>query len=118
MQTITCSEILAKQSTGTPVICFDVRDEILQRHFSAGGSPLPYNKVEQHAARLAPHVNTLVVVCAMRPKGCQKTIEAAKRLRKLGFTDVRELEGGLMQGWIQKVGPKVKMPGFPQTQTA
>lgn len=115
MLTISCHEIQALQGSGTPVICMDVRDAGQHRSLSAGGVVLPAERVAKSSQMLRPYVGCLAVVCAVRPPGrCQRTVLAARELRKMGFTDVRELEGGILHGWINPLGKSVKMPGYPQ----
>lgn len=110
MRTIGCDEIQALVKAGTPVFCIDVRESFRQHTMDAGGLKIPYNEINRHTARLRPLVNHIAVVCCLRPKGSQRTQIAAAALKKIGFSDVRELDGGLYNGWIQKAGRKLKMP--------
>lgn len=114
MLTITHQEIRAMQAAGHPVVCFDVREAIQQRHSSAGGVVMPHNQVAASAALLGRYTYATAVVCAARPPGhCQRTVIAARELRGIGFVDVRELAAGLVQGWTMPLGTKEKMPGYP-----
>jgi len=115
MTTIDCSEIQDMVRCGKPVLCIDVRETFRHATMDAGGLKIPYNEINRHAAHLRPFVNSVVVVCCLRPKGSIRTEIAALALRKMGFTDVRELKNGLYSGWIQKVGRNVKLPAPPQT---
>lgn len=114
LTTITHQEIRDMQAEGLTVICFDVRDVIQQSRSSAGGVVMPHNMVKASAKTLSQYTHATAVVCAARPPGhCQRTVYAARELWKIGFTDVRELAGGLVQGWTMPLGPKIKMPGYP-----
>ena len=115
MKTIDSNEILRLVQTGQPVLCIDVREAYRQASLDAGGWKIPYNEIARHAEVLLPFRDCLTVVCCLRPSGSQRTSIAFGALRKLGFTDVRELKNGLYQGWIQKVGRKVKLPVAAQT---
>lgn len=110
MKTIDFNEILGLIQAGQPVLCIDVREPYRQATLDAGGWKIPYNEISRHAELLLPFRDCLTVVCCLRPSGSQRTTIAAGALRKLGFTDVRELKNGLYQGWIQKVGRKAKLP--------
>lgn len=110
MKTIDSNEILRLVQTGQPVLCIDVREAYRQASMDVGGWKIPYNEIARHAELLLPFKDCLTVVCCLRPSGSQRTTIAAGALRKLGFTDVLELKNGLYQGWIQKVGRKVKLP--------
>ena len=115
MKTIDYSEILGLIRAGQPVLCIDVREPYRQATLDAGGWKIPYNEISRHADLLLPFRDCLTVVCCLRPSGSQRTAIAAGALRKLGFSDVRELKNGLYQGWIQKVGRKVKLPVAAQS---
>jgi rhodanese-related sulfurtransferase len=115
MKTIDFNEILRFVQTGQPMLCIDVREPYRQATLDAGGWKIPYNEISRHAELLLPFRDCLTVVCCLRPSGSQRTTIAAGALRKLGFSDVRELKNGLYQGWIQKVGRKAKLPAPAQT---
>ena len=115
MKTIDFNEILGLIQAGQPVLCIDVREPYRQATLDAGGWKIPYNEISRHAELLLPFRDCLTVVCCLRPSGSQRTAIAAVALRKLGFSDVRDLKNGLYQGWIQKVGRKVKLPAPAQT---
>lgn len=115
MKTIDFKEILGHIQAGQPVLCLDVREAYRQASMDAGGWKIPYNEISRHAELLLPFRDCLTVVCCLRPLGSQRTTIAAGALRKLGFSDVRELKNGLYQGWILKVERKVKLPVAAQS---
>ena len=114
MKTIDFNEILALIQAGQAVLCIDVREAYRQASMDAGGWKIPYNAITRHAELLLSFRDCVTVVCCLRPFGSQRTTIAASALRNLGFTDVRELKNGLYQGWILKVGRKVKLPVVAQ----
>jgi len=116
LKPIDCNEILRLIQAGHPVLCIDVREAYRHASLYAGGWKIPYNEIGRHAERLLPFRDCLTVVCCLRPTGSQRTAVAFRALRKLGFTDVRELKNGLYQGWILKVGRKVKLPVAAQSE--
>ena len=115
MTPIDCIEIQDLVRSGKPVLCIDVRETFRHATMDAGGWKIPYNEVNRHTARLRPFVDSVVVICCLRPKGSKRAEIAALALRKMGFTNVRELKNGLYSGWIQKVGRNVKLPAPAQT---
>jgi len=87
-----------------------VREAYRQASMDAGGWKIPYNEITRHVGLLLPLRDCVTVVCCLRPSGSQRTAIAFRALRKLGFGDVRELKNGIYQGWILKVGRRVKLP--------
>jgi rhodanese-related sulfurtransferase len=116
MKTIDYLQILDLLADGRPPLCLDVREKYRQATLDAGGWKIPYNEIGRHAERLLPFRDCLTVVCCLRPSGSQRTQIAFEALRKLGFTDVRELKNGLYQGWILKVDRKMKLPVAAQCE--
>ena len=115
MKTISWNEILALTAAGQPVLCIDVRESYRQATLDAGGLKIPFNQIARHAELLRPYKDCLTVVCCLRPSGSQRTQVAFVTLQKLGFSDVLELENGLYQGWILKLGRNFKLPVGAQT---
>jgi rhodanese-related sulfurtransferase len=112
MTPISYTEIRRMQAEGQKVICVDVRDAWQQRNNSAGGYSAPYNAIAAHISTLSGYKNGTIVLCAMKPHGrCEKTKLAASALSKYGFETLYELRDGIMQGWIQPLGAREKMPG-------
>lgn len=115
MKTIDFNEIQGLIQASQPVLCLDVREAYRQASMDAGGWKIPYNEIGRHAEMLLPFRKCLTVVCCLRPSGSQRVQLAFLALQKLGFSDVRELKNGIYQGWILKVGRKVKLPAPVQT---
>ncbi|MEZ4941845.1 MAG: rhodanese-like domain-containing protein [Saprospiraceae bacterium] len=110
MREIDWNEIVQMIQRDEPLLCIDVRESFRHATMDAGGEKIPFNRITNHAIKLAPFKDVTTVVCCLRPKGSKRTEKAAAALRKIGFTDVRELKNGLYNGWIQKVGAKNKLP--------
>lgn len=109
MKSIDYKEIQRLEQEGTPILCIDVRDGYRQHNFDAGAWKIPYNEIVKNVGKLAPYKETLTVVCCMSDKA-GRTTKAGEALKKLGFTDVRKLEGGMMAGWVMKVKIGQKLP--------
>lgn len=115
MKPICCTEIQSLVNAGVPILCIDVRESFRHQTMDAGGLKVQYNQINRHTKLLRQFVTHIAVVCCLRPKGSKRTQIAAASLKSIGFTDVRELEGGLYNGWIQKVGRQIKMPAPAQS---
>jgi len=94
---ITTDELAEKLAHGKPVL-LDVRepDEYAAGHVPAA-SNVPLSTLRAAAERLDPNAETLVI--------CQsgnRSRTAAKRLVKLGFTDVHSVKGGT-EAWRGKL---------------
>ena len=115
LRQITFNEIPDLVQAGQQVLCIDVRDDYRQKTLDAGGWKIPYNRIVEHTRELEPYVHAVVVVCCLRPTGSKRTEIAARALRQLGFSDIRELKNGLYAGWVLKVGARVKLPAPART---
>ncbi len=115
MKEIDYLEIQELTDAGQPIFCIDVREAYRHATMDAGALKIPYNEIARESELLLPYKDWITVVCCLRPKGSNRTIKAADALRKLGFRDVRELKNGLYNGWIQKVGRRLKLPSLLQT---
>jgi rhodanese-related sulfurtransferase len=112
----------AEQIKGNPdAFVLDVRghDEYLTEHI-AGSVLIPLHVLEQHIARntIYPDINKgrtprrdqlIICVCAWGGRSGQ----AARTLRAMGYTDVRNLTGG-MTAWRRAGLPVVKPPEKPE----
>lgn len=86
-------------------IVVDVRDnnDFKQGHI-AGAVNIPYSSLESRAAELESHKEKpVVVVCKIG----QHAGAAGRKLRSLGFSDVRRLSGGMAE-WTGSSLPVVK----------
>ena len=110
MKQISHKEILELQAAGTPILCIDVREGYRQIAFDAGALKIPHNDITKNEARLRPFKETLTVVCCLSDRVSVRTTRAAAALQKMGFTDVRQLEKGMMAGWVMKVKPGTRLP--------
>lgn len=110
MKQISHTEILQLQAEGTPILCIDVREAYRLQTFDVGAMKIPFNQIAQNAARLQPYKDVLTVVCCLSDKGSQRTVKAAEALKKIGFSDVRQLKGGMMAGWVMKVKRGTRLP--------
>lgn len=81
------------------VAILDVREEdpFAQAHplFAAN---MPLGRIEVDAYRRIPRLNTPIVLYGTSPEGEDLALPAARTLKRMGYTDVRLLAGGL-KGW-------------------
>lgn len=96
IQTATPQDIRRALLIGSEIALIDVREE----HEFAQGHPLfaaqiPLRRIDEEARWRIPRLDTPIVVY---DNGEGLSRKAAVRLEALGYTDVRELEGGL-SGW-------------------
>jgi rhodanese-related sulfurtransferase len=108
---LTAEQLHDKLVSGTPPILLDVlsRDSYRESHIK-GSINIPHDQIEQWALRVIPDMNAEVVVyCASY--SCTASIEAGKTLKRLGYTNVHDLKGG-MKEWMDRKypveGPKAK----------
>lgn len=101
---LTAEQLRSKLSSGTPPILLDVLDTDSYRESHIKGSiNIPYDQVEQWASRVIPDMNAEVVVfCASY--SCPASIEAAKTLKRRGYTNVHDFKGG-MKEWTDRKYP-------------
>jgi rhodanese-related sulfurtransferase len=95
-QTTSPAEIRTALLVGSEIAIIDVREE---NEFAKGhplfAAQIPLRRIDDEALWRIPRLDTAVVVY---DDGEGLARRAAVRLQGLGFTDVRELEGGL-EGW-------------------
>jgi rhodanese-related sulfurtransferase len=98
---LTAEQLHSKLASGTPPILVDVLDTDSYRESHIKGSiNIPHDQIEQWASRVIPDLNAEVVVyCASY--SCPASIEAAKTLKRLGYTNVHDFKGG-MKEWVDR----------------
>lgn len=99
MQTITLEELRAKLETGEELVLLEALPrEYYEEGHLPGALNLPLDRLEELAPRLVPDRDAQVVVyCKDAP--CPNSDLAARRLRRLGYTNVRDYVAGKAE-WI------------------
>ena len=99
---ITVPELVAAQKANAKLLVLDVRSKY---DFESGHVPLAYNlplnELHEMIAAMAPTLQGYEILVTMCDGAeCGMADEAAKRLRALGYADVRVLTGGI-EAWRQ-----------------
>lgn len=96
-QTVSPQQLQAWLFDGQEIALFDVREhgQYGEAHLFHGVN-LPYSRLEIEVRRLAPNPGVRLVIYDQT--GSDVSVNAAQRLRKLGYTRIHVLEGGA-QGW-------------------
>ncbi len=90
---IKASELMERLDAGEPVTLLDVREPIEYHTFNIGGTNIPVGKLIDEVEDLEPEKGEeIVVLCQAGVRS--KTAQAV--LRQHGFSNIRNLTGGLM----------------------
>lgn len=97
--TITLKELRAKLDTGEELLLLEAlpRTSYEQVHLP-GALNLPLDELEELAPRLVPDRDAQIVVYC-KDEACRNSELAARRLRRLGYTNVRDYAPGKAE-WI------------------
>ncbi len=98
-QTITLDELRAKLDAGEKLVLLEAlpREYYEEAHLP-GALNLPLDELEELAPRLVPDREAQIVVYC-KDEACRNSELAARRLRRLGYTNVRDYVGGKAE-WI------------------
>ncbi len=90
---ITVHDLKARLDAGDRFVLVDVREphEFRQGHIP-GAVNVPLSSLEQGAARLDPKAETLLIC-----RSGNRSIAAYHRLKRLGFEDLKNVEGGMVR---------------------
>jgi rhodanese-related sulfurtransferase len=90
-----------KLVAGTPIHLVDVRQPEEHADFNIGGTLLPLGQVQAMAIDDIEHLRNEEVICYCRSG--QRSMQAAMLLESMGFTNVKNLVGGMI-GWESRYG--------------
>ena len=90
-----------KLDAGTPIHLVDVRQPEEHADFNIGGTLLPLGQVQAMAIDDIEHLRNEEVICYCRSG--QRSMQAAMLLESMGFTNVKNLVGGMI-GWESRYG--------------
>lgn len=97
VETISADELSRMKSSGEDFVLVDVLD---QEHFEdehvPGAINIPYDEIASEALDRFDKDQTIVVYC--KNEACTASPEAAEKLDKLGFKNVKDFEAGT-EGW-------------------
>ena len=94
MKTITCHEIKKSRDEGESLNLVDVREPAEVAEFNIGGICLPLNKIQGMETEEIDDLKDEEVICYCRSG--QRSMMAGLVLEQMGFTNVKNLEGGVI----------------------
>jgi len=101
MTTITADEVKARLDAGENVNLVDVREPAEHAEFNIGGILLPLGKIQTMQTDDIDDLKNEEVICYCRSG--QRSMQATLMLETFGFTNVKNLTGGML-GWKEKFG--------------
>ncbi|WP_082038066.1 rhodanese-like domain-containing protein [Flavihumibacter solisilvae] len=90
---ITASELMEALNSDRPPVLIDVREDYEHEDFNIGGSNIPLGEILRHAQEI-PGDETVVVYCK---RGIRSAIAIQRLQEKYGFTNLLNLQGGIME---------------------
>lgn len=99
MQIITAEELKARMDAGEQLHLVDVREPDEHAAFNIGGILLPVGRVQNMQVEEIEELKEKEVICYCRSG--KRSAQACLVLDTLGFTNTRNLEGGMLR-WQEK----------------
>lgn len=99
---ITVKELKEKLDRGDDFVLVDVRETYENAEFNVGGTLIPLGELPGKIGNLAGHESDEIVVYC---RSGNRSGSAKKLLQQAGFTNVRNLEGGML-AWVDMFGTK------------
>ena len=97
--TITADEIKTRLDASEPLHLVDVREADERAEFNIGGSFLPLGNIQMMLIDDIDEFKNEEVICYCRSG--KRSMQACLMLETFGFTNVKNLEGGMMN-WREK----------------
>ena len=98
---ITVEEVRSRMDAGEELNLLDVREPHEHEEFNIGGTLFPLGKVLSMQVDEIEDLKNKEVICYCRSG--QRSMQASLMLETFGFTDVKNLTGGMV-GWKEKFG--------------
>lgn len=98
---ITTDEIKARLDAGEVLHLVDVREPDEHTEFNIGGSLVPLGKIQSMQLDEMEEWKNEEVICYCRSGN--RSMQACLMLETFGFTDVKNLQGGMLN-WKEKFG--------------
>ncbi len=99
MITITADEIKTRLDAGEPLHLVDVREHDERAEFNIGGSFVPLGNIQMMLIDDIDELKNEEVICYCRSG--KRSMQACLMLETFGFTNVKNLEGGMLK-WREK----------------
>lgn len=97
---ITVQELKKKQDAQDSFVLIDVRETYEHDEFNIGGKLIPLGDIPASVAEIMTHKDEEVIVYC---RSGQRSGMAKKLLQQSGFSNVRNLEGGML-AWADQIG--------------
>ena len=101
MKTISVEELKSKMNAGEKLQLVDVREPDENAAFNVGGTLVPLGKILSMQIEDIEDLKNEEVICYCRSG--QRSMQACLMMETLGFTDVKNLTGGMV-AWQEKYG--------------
>ena len=101
MTTISAQELKARLDAGEKLNLVDVREPAEHAEFNIGGTLIPLGKVLSMQVEDIEDLKEQELICYCRSG--QRSMQASMMLEQIGFTNVKNLTGGMM-GWQASFG--------------
>ena len=102
MTTITVAEVKEKLSKNERVNLVDVREPEERAEFNIGGHFIPLGQLLAFQTDEIDELKNEEIICYCRSG--KRSMQAALMLETMGFTNVKNLEGGML-AWQQNTSP-------------
>jgi rhodanese-related sulfurtransferase len=102
MQNISVEELKTKLDSQETIHLVDVREDTEHADFNVGGINLPLRSSQDMAIEPIEHLKNEAVICYCRSG--KRSVMAGLMLEHLGFTNVTNLVGGMVE-WQEKFVP-------------
>ncbi len=99
MTVIKADEVKSRMDAGETIHLIDVREPDERAEFNIGGSFLPLGNIQMMLIDDIEELKSEEVICYCRSG--KRSMQACMMLETFGFTNVKNLEGGMM-GWQEK----------------
>ena len=99
MMTITVDEIKSRMDAGENINLVDVREQYERAEFNIGGHFIPLGNIQMMLVDDIEILKNEEVICYCRSG--KRSMQACMMLETFGFTNVKNLEGGML-GWKEK----------------
>jgi rhodanese-related sulfurtransferase len=101
MTPITVDELKFRLDSGEKINLIDVREPHENSEFNIGGTLVPLGKIQTMMIDDIDNLKNEEVICYCRSG--QRSMQASLMLETFGFTDVKNLTGGML-AWKEKFG--------------
>jgi rhodanese-related sulfurtransferase len=101
MTNITAEEVKQRMDAGEKINLVDVREADERAEFNIGGHFIPLGNIQMMLVDDLDDLKNVEVVCYCRSG--KRSMQACMMLETFGFTNVRNLQGGMID-WKEKFG--------------